>query len=217
MSSARGLALLSLLPFTTTTTTSSGWCGSSRRRSRGNNIESASRSRRSSFCRNIPLKLERASAGFCGLNKKHHRAAASGRGGALGGSGGSRGGTSFCWSGRKTMFPNRRRDNLDENKSNWTSWELFGNGEKHNTVRRLNEAKAMSSTDEEISNYLPGFKDCPRNLKVAYQGEPGAYSEAAALTAYPDAERSRAECLKKRTRRPSRKSPTARFYRSKTL
>lgn len=59
---------------------------------------------------------------------------------------------------------------------------------KHNTARRLNDAKAMSSTDEEISNYLPGFKDCPRNLKVAYQGEPGAYSEAAALTAYPDAE-----------------------------
>ncbi|CAL6332885.1 unnamed protein product [Bathycoccus prasinos] len=186
MSSAPGLALLSLLP--TTTTTSSGWCGSSYRSSRRNNIESRSRSRRSSFCRNIPLKLERASAGFCGLNNHHHRAAASGRGGALGGgSGGSRGGTSFCWSGRKTMFPNRRRDG-DENKSNWTSWELFGNGEKHNTARRLNDAKAMSSTDEEISNYLPGFKDCPRNLKVAYQGEPGAYSEAAALTAYPDAE-----------------------------
>ena len=184
MSSAPGLALLSLLP---TTTTSSGWCGSSYRSSRRNNIESVSRSRRSSFCRRkIPL-VERALSAGGGLNN-NHRAAASGRGGALGGgSGGSRGSTSFCWSGRKTMFPNRRRDG-DENKSNWTSWELFGNGEKHNTARRLNDAKAMSSTDEEISNYLPGFKDCPRNLKVAYQGEPGAYSEAAALTAYPDAE-----------------------------
>lgn len=182
MSSAPGLALLSLLPTTTTrkTTTSSFGFGSS--------YNSVSRSRRSSFCRrrNIPLKLERASAVFCGLNNHHHRAA-SGRGGALGGSGGGdSGGTSFCWSGRKTMFPRRKDD--DENKSNWTSWELFGNGEKHNNARRMNNAKAMSSTDEEISNYLPGFKDCPRNLKVAYQGEPGAYSEAAALTAYPDAE-----------------------------
>ena len=189
MSSAPGLALRSLLlllPTTTTTTatTSSGWCGSSCRSSRRNNIESVSRSRRSSgFRRKIPLKLERASAVFCGLNTKHHRAAASGRGGALGGggSGGSGGGASFRWSGRKTMFPHRRRDG-DENKSNWTSWELFGNGEKHNTARRLNDAKAMSSTDEEISNYLPGFKDCPRNLKVAYQGEPGAYSEAVSYT-----------------------------------
>ena len=79
------------------------------------------------------------------------------------------------------------------NATSWTSWELYGNSRSSaiknsstTTGGRLNAT--ASSTDDEISDYLPGFKDCPRNLKVAYQGEPGAYSEAAALTAYPDAQ-----------------------------
>lgn len=85
--------------------------------------------------------------------------------------------------------------NAGNNNTYWTPWELYGNGssnkaksENRNFTVTMRPNAATSSTDEEISNYLPGFKDCPRNLKVAYQGEPGAYSEAAALTAYPDAE-----------------------------
>ncbi len=87
----------------------------------------------------------------------------------------------------------RRRRRRMSNATSWTSWELYGNSRSSaiknsstTTGGRLNAT--ASSTDDEISDYLPGFKDCPRNLKVAYQGEPGAYSEAAALTAYPDAQ-----------------------------
>lgn len=96
-------------------------------------------------------------------------------------------------SGRRKMMSSS--PNAGNNNTYWTSWELYGNGssnkaknENRNFTATMRPNAATSSTDEEISNYLPGFKDCPRNLKVAYQGEPGAYSEAAALTAYPDAE-----------------------------
>ena len=131
------------------------------------------------------------------------------------------------WSARGALNSNsnsgggrRRRRRRMSNATSWTSWELYGNSaaiknSSTTTGGRLNAT--ASSTGDEISDYLPGFKDCPRNLKVAYQGEPGAYSEAAALTAYPDAQRSLARCSKKPTRRPSRINPIDRCYRLKIL
>ena len=77
------------------------------------------------------------------------------------------------------MFPHRRRDG-DENKLGRLG--SLGNGEAQyrETIERR---KSMSSTDRRFQS-ASRVQRLPGNLKVAYQGEPGAYSEAAALTAY---------------------------------
>ena len=69
-----------------------------------------------------------------------------------------------------------------------TAGEAIALARELTTKTTLTRARGGTGTDNASNNYLPGFKDCPKNMKVAYQGEPGAYSEAAALTAYPDAE-----------------------------
>ena len=57
----------------------------------------------------------------------------------------------------------------------------------HATSRRRSAALRATAAPS-APDRLPGFQACPAALAVAYQGEPGAYSEGATLTAYPECE-----------------------------